>query len=98
MQRTYQRERERDITFCPGRPDSPGSPWPKKTKYETCSLRRKIENYWAFGQFCSNDPTFYLIMDICEHHLHHATHMEIAVSLLGTWKPRKYGRKGKPSY
>lgn len=46
---------QRDITFCPGRPDSPGSPWPKKTKDEKGILGRILgrilENHYTFGSF-----------------------------------------------
>lgn len=44
------------ITFCPGRPDSPGSPWPKKAKDEKNNLTRIFQNSYASGHSHRDDP------------------------------------------
>lgn len=68
------------ITFCPGRPDSPGSPWPKKAKDEKNSLTRIFQNLYASGHSHRDGPAslitniFHLFYSVTLHLTRHRKH------------------------
>lgn len=51
----------RSITFCPGRPDSPGSPWTKKTQDDKNNLTIIFQSPQASGHFHRDGLAFLVI-------------------------------------
>lgn len=63
---------DRDVTFCPGRPASPGSPWPKRGKKDEKGkvLPRIASNLLTPGYFHKDSPTCLLIAGMYSVTLH----------------------------